>query len=80
MKNEKPLTLSEHLSRAAKARHQKKTPAERSNYARMMVRVREEKRKHPKGIKPPSANTNLEIISTPDPSDVSVATSDRLDG
>lgn len=44
MKNEKPITLSEHMSRAAKARHAKKTPEQRSEYARMMVRAREEKR------------------------------------
>jgi len=48
MENKKPVTLSEHMSRAAKARHAKKTPAERSAYAQMMVRAREEKRKNTK--------------------------------
>lgn len=45
---DKPMTLSEHLSRAAKVRHAKRTPQERSDYARMMVRAREEKRKRAK--------------------------------
>jgi uncharacterized protein YaiL (DUF2058 family) len=42
--NTKPLTLAEHLSRAAKARHAKRTPEERSAYAKKMVDAREAKR------------------------------------
>lgn len=40
----KPITLSEHMSRAAKARHAKRTPEERSAYAKKMVAAREAKR------------------------------------
>ena len=41
----KPTTLSEHMSRASKARHAKRTPEERSAYAKMMVEAREAKRR-----------------------------------
>lgn len=37
-------TLAEHMSKAAKARHAKRTPEERSAYAKMMVQAREAKR------------------------------------
>lgn len=40
----KEKTLREHMSDAAKARHAKRTPAERSAHARMMVQAREAKR------------------------------------
>jgi hypothetical protein len=40
-----PITLSEHMSRAAKARHAKRTPEERSEYGKKMVAAREEKRR-----------------------------------
>jgi hypothetical protein len=46
MKNpgQNPITLSEHMSRASKARHAKRTPEERSAYAKKMVEAREAKR------------------------------------
>jgi uncharacterized protein YaiL (DUF2058 family) len=50
--NSKPLTLAEHLSRAAKARHAKRTPEERSAYAKKMVDAREAKRLAARETKP----------------------------
>ena len=44
MTDKKPITLSEHMSRAAKARHAKRTPEERSAHAKRMVEAREAKR------------------------------------
>jgi hypothetical protein len=44
----KPITLSEHMTRAVTARWAKTTKAERSAYAKRMVEAREAKRRKSK--------------------------------
>lgn len=45
-------TFSQHQADASRARHAKKTPAERSAYAKMMVEARKAKRKDRKAEAP----------------------------
>lgn len=65
MKSNKPITLSEHLSRAAKARHAKRSPEERSAYAKKMVEAREAKRAANRALNAAPDNT-VDLPSAPE--------------